>query len=403
MTNTNSKRHALDVIAEKLTAAARDRTSNVVKIGALLNEAKDLVTHGEWLPWLKSHRDKFSFSQRTARNYMAAADFVKRRDIKSATVANLTPSAIYRLCEYDQKLHQEDQDDLPDPDHLTADDYSEIIDKALRIAETRHVDEFFITCELSIPYTRMAREREDLRHKEKLKESERSRIAQDEIDRAEANDILNDILKGEPEPIEPPPDEGAVEEPPQVFSTTEPASEPEEIKTVLEILHRLRTKSLKNLIAAKLDPERLRAAADFLNEIADAIAVKNDASDEITKMPLRSPPPNLSIREKFNQLVGAHFAFNGRPLSKRVVRVLAESGILTPEQLLAMDEREIAKIPNIGKEAIAEIAALRTRAKAGTPLPPPKPRHSNQQQALASVIPLQRNGANGAHHEGTKR
>jgi hypothetical protein len=55
----------------------------MLDIGRLLNEAKALVEHGAWLPWLRRHT---ALPARTAQQYMAAAAWA---DAKNATVAHL--------------------------------------------------------------------------------------------------------------------------------------------------------------------------------------------------------------------------------------------------------------------------------------------------------------------------
>jgi hypothetical protein len=80
-------------IESVLATALHHERNNVVEIGKLLIAAKRKVAHGEWLPWLSQH---FGKSERTARNYMSAAEWVA---FKSATVADLKirPSALYWL------------------------------------------------------------------------------------------------------------------------------------------------------------------------------------------------------------------------------------------------------------------------------------------------------------------
>ncbi len=65
----------------KLEAAVRTVFDRAIRIGELLNEAKALVPHGAWLPWLSEH---FRGSERTAQAWMQLA-----REPKSATVADL--------------------------------------------------------------------------------------------------------------------------------------------------------------------------------------------------------------------------------------------------------------------------------------------------------------------------
>lgn len=62
---------------------------NILVIGDMLIEAKALLAHGEFLPWLESH---VGFSDRTARNFMQAARAFpaeKRKSISNLTSTNI--------------------------------------------------------------------------------------------------------------------------------------------------------------------------------------------------------------------------------------------------------------------------------------------------------------------------
>jgi hypothetical protein len=51
----------LPIIIRTMNAALKSGTKNIIKIGGLLAEAKELATdHGTWLPWL---RDNFAMSE----------------------------------------------------------------------------------------------------------------------------------------------------------------------------------------------------------------------------------------------------------------------------------------------------------------------------------------------------
>jgi hypothetical protein len=70
--------------------ASRTATKSLqraIEAGERLNEAKALVNHGEWLPWLKEHCD---ISERTARVYMRIARNKDVVDVKNGSVADLT-------------------------------------------------------------------------------------------------------------------------------------------------------------------------------------------------------------------------------------------------------------------------------------------------------------------------
>jgi DUF3102 family protein len=69
---------------EKFSTVARTALSHAIIVGERLIEAKTLVDHGEWLPWLKMH---CSISERQAQKYMRVAR------AKSAVRADLTIEA----------------------------------------------------------------------------------------------------------------------------------------------------------------------------------------------------------------------------------------------------------------------------------------------------------------------
>jgi Protein of unknown function (DUF3102) len=73
-----------DAASEKLSEALR----HAMAAGDLLIEAKELVQHGAWLPWLKDH---VAISERTAQIYMRVAK--NRAEIeasKAQSVADLS-------------------------------------------------------------------------------------------------------------------------------------------------------------------------------------------------------------------------------------------------------------------------------------------------------------------------
>jgi hypothetical protein len=97
----------LPVLAEEIKlahagveAAAQTAAEHAIAAGNALIEAKELLKHGEFLPWLKEH---VGFSERTAQLYMK----VVRLGFKSATVADIglkaAASAIF-------VIHDEDYD-----------------------------------------------------------------------------------------------------------------------------------------------------------------------------------------------------------------------------------------------------------------------------------------------------
>jgi hypothetical protein len=84
----------LSSVSADLHIALRREVADIAAIGRLLIEAKGLLKHGKWYPWL--HRE-FRLSPETASRYMRASDFLDR--VKSVTVTDLrlAPGALYFL------------------------------------------------------------------------------------------------------------------------------------------------------------------------------------------------------------------------------------------------------------------------------------------------------------------
>jgi Protein of unknown function (DUF3102) len=71
--------------------AARTTLASAIAAGEALIEAKGLVEHGGWLPWLKEHVD---IGERQAQNYMRLAKRREKIEAKSALTSDLTISAV---------------------------------------------------------------------------------------------------------------------------------------------------------------------------------------------------------------------------------------------------------------------------------------------------------------------
>ena len=86
---------ALDALAERINAGhraylatARKALEHAMAVGAALQEAKDGLPHGEWLPWLQTNCP--AISERSAQRYIRLAQNRSSLEGKSATVADLT-------------------------------------------------------------------------------------------------------------------------------------------------------------------------------------------------------------------------------------------------------------------------------------------------------------------------
>ena len=69
-------------------------TGNILEIGDRLIEAKEMLAHGEFLPWL---RDNVGFSERTARNFMTAARAFPAE--KRQAIADLSSTSIILIAQ----------------------------------------------------------------------------------------------------------------------------------------------------------------------------------------------------------------------------------------------------------------------------------------------------------------
>ena len=116
----------IDVITGELHVALRRGTTDIVKIGGLLAEAKAQVQHGEWLPWLKN---ELSMSERSAQKYVKAADFAAKYELGADL--NLSPSALFLISRYDQREIAEAVVRAAKEKHLGCDQAKQIITKTL--------------------------------------------------------------------------------------------------------------------------------------------------------------------------------------------------------------------------------------------------------------------------------
>jgi hypothetical protein len=75
-------------VQQELSVALQRQTRDMLNIGSLLNEAKTLVEHGQWLPWLRRHT---ALTKRSAQNNMKAAAWADALDLKNAGAALFEP------------------------------------------------------------------------------------------------------------------------------------------------------------------------------------------------------------------------------------------------------------------------------------------------------------------------
>lgn len=60
----------IETITAEIIQLKRDTAQSILDIGHRLNEAKEMLPHGEWLPWLT---ERVEFTERTAQKYMRLA------------------------------------------------------------------------------------------------------------------------------------------------------------------------------------------------------------------------------------------------------------------------------------------------------------------------------------------
>ena len=65
-----AENRTIEAIAGEILDAKRSGGEAILTIGRCLIEAKEMLPHGEWLPWLN---ERVEFSERTARNFMRLA------------------------------------------------------------------------------------------------------------------------------------------------------------------------------------------------------------------------------------------------------------------------------------------------------------------------------------------
>jgi hypothetical protein len=112
----------IDVIADELQVALKRET--VLTIGGLLAEAKDKITHGEWLPWLKT---EFSMSERSA----YAAKYELGADLK------LSPAALFLLSRYDQREIADAVTEAAKQNHVGCDQVKKIVQDVIDRAKSK--------------------------------------------------------------------------------------------------------------------------------------------------------------------------------------------------------------------------------------------------------------------------
>jgi hypothetical protein len=116
----------LDDIAGELHLALRRGTADILTIGGLLAEAKEKIPHGGWLLWLKK---EFSMSERSAQNYVKAAEYAAKNEMVADL--KLSPSALFLISRYEQPEIADAVMKAAKEEYLGRDQAREIVSKTL--------------------------------------------------------------------------------------------------------------------------------------------------------------------------------------------------------------------------------------------------------------------------------
>jgi hypothetical protein len=242
-TKPKAAARSLATIVGEIRKTLRNDIGNIIKRGELLQEAKDQLEHGQWLPWLE---ENFSMEERTAQRAMAAAKFAAKYD--NVTDLRLTKSALYELS--------------------TGDYPPKVIKAVLKEAASKQVNHWRvdeINDELNPPKPEPI---EDFPESDELKERLRAE--------AELDAEMEKILDG------PPPD-------------LPPAGPSEPVDFVLaqfnnaiKALEELQTKSVNRFTGTTHNADELRKVADFLFAVANAVKGDRVIEGSCTETPPRS-------------------------------------------------------------------------------------------------------------------
>jgi hypothetical protein len=78
--------------ATEIRRLGKQVVSDVIEIGRLLVESKELVGHGDWLSWLER---EFQWTDDTALNYMRVHELAKNRNFRD--LSHIPLSGLYLL------------------------------------------------------------------------------------------------------------------------------------------------------------------------------------------------------------------------------------------------------------------------------------------------------------------
>jgi hypothetical protein len=272
-----TKLRTLADVQTDLSLVLQRKTNNMLTVGRLLNEAKSLVGHGEWLPWLRRYT---ALSASSAQNYMRAAAWV---DEKNATVGYLETNylsqrAIYALSSgkygpeivqqvlaaaatRQRHINESDVEEIANAgtkaailQGIEADQNAEAEAEAARLlslAKAKGFDTWEAACEADRVEREAAQQAEE---------------AEAEREQAEVEAILD---RG-PDPDLPPPPELVVAASEGFYVPT--------LEKAIDMLRSVMTKPLSTFGSAKVSPDDIEQITAFLQEVAKQIAEKRAAA-----------------------------------------------------------------------------------------------------------------------------
>jgi Protein of unknown function (DUF3102) len=255
---------ALTEVETELSLALQNRTSAMLDIGRLLNEAKALVEHGAWLPWLRRHT---ALPARTAQQYMAAAAWA---DAKNATVAYLelhylSPGAIYALASgryTDETVERVLDAAAAAQRHINESDVKEIAKSGAKAAILQEIEADQKAA------AEAAAEDEASCEADRVKSEAAQQAEEAEAEREQAE--VESILDGGPDPDLPPASEPVLASSETFHVAT--------LERAIEALRSIMTKPLSTFASAKISPSDIEQVTAFLQEVAKQIAEKRRAA-----------------------------------------------------------------------------------------------------------------------------
>ena len=228
----------IETITDEILDAKRTGGEAILTIGRCLIEAKDMLPHGEWLPWLN---ERVEFSERTARNFMRLA----REWTNRQTLADLGAAKALTLL----ALPAEEREQFVE-DHNVIDMSARQLKEAIRERDEARKAAEVAKADASAAEQARAKMAEDMRTTQNLLESARA-DADSAGSRARALEEKLRMLQEKP-----------------VEVAVEPVVDPEAIeKATAEAVAEIKAKLDKAREAKKRAEDRQKIAEDALEQV----------------------------------------------------------------------------------------------------------------------------------------